>query len=143
MQGPGCHRSSPATAASTGAVVTSGTGTRVPDQIARRNGFTGPGVHNVDARVSREFPVFHEGMRFEFAAEAFNVLNHRNIIGVSTSAYTFVAPGGTYTGGTCPAASLNAGCMVPYTATPFGTPTSTSSTLYGERQLQLLGKFYF
>jgi hypothetical protein len=127
----------------TGAVVTSGTGTRVPDQIARRNGFTGPGIHNLDSRISREFPVFREGMRFEIAAEGFNVLNHRNIIGVATSGYTFVAPGGTYTGGTCPAASVNAGCIVPYTATPFGTPTSTASTLYGERQLQLLGKFYF
>ncbi len=126
-----------------GAVVTSGTGTRVPDQIARRNAFTGPGIHNLDSRISREFPVFRQGMRFEIAAEGFNVLNHRNVIGVSTSGYTFVAPGGTYTGGTCPAASINAGCIVPYTATAFGAQTSTSSTLYGARQLQLLGKFYF
>ena len=127
----------------TGAVVTSGTGTRVPDQIARRNAFTGPGIHNLDSRISRQFPVFREGMRFEIAAEGFNILNHRNIIGVNTSGYTFVAPGGTYTGGTCPAASVNAGCIVPYTQTAFGAPTSTASTLYGERQLQLLGKFYF
>jgi len=127
----------------TGAVVTSGTGTRVPDQVARRNAFSGPGVHNVDARMSREFPVWREGMRFELAAEAFNVLNHRNVLAVNNSAYTFVAPGGTYTGGTCPAASQGAGCIVPFTATPFGSPSSTSGVLYGPRQIQLLGKFYF
>ncbi len=126
-----------------GAVVTSGTGTRVPDQVARRNAFTGPGLHNVDARVSREFPVWREGMRFEVAAEAFNVLNHRNVLSVNSSAYTFVSPGGTYTGGTCPAASQGAGCIVPYTAVAFGSPSSTSGVLYGPRQLQLIGKFYF
>ncbi len=130
----------------TGAVVTSGTNTRVPDQIARRNGFTGPGIHNFDARVSREFPI-RAGVRFEIAAEGFNVLNHRNIISVSTNLDTFVAPGGSYSvnniAGKCPAASSGAGCIVPYTATQFGAPLSTSSTLYGSRQLQLLGKIYF
>ena len=129
-----------------GAVVTSGTGTRVPDQIARRNSFTGPGVHNLDARVAREFPI-REGIRLEFAAEAFNVANHRNILSVSTSGYTFVAPGGGYTvngvTGTCPVASQGAGCIVPYTAVTFGSTQSTASTLYGSRQVQLLGKIYF
>lgn len=130
-----------------GAVVTSGTGTRVPDQVARRNSFTGPGIHNVDARIAREFPI-REGIRLEFAAEAFNVLNHRNILSVATSGYTFVAPGGGYTingaAATCPAASQGAGCIVPFTGTPaFGSTQSTASTLYGSRQVQLLGKIYF
>ncbi len=130
----------------TGAMVTSGTGTRVPDQVARRNAFTGPGIHNLDARVSREFPI-REGVRFEVAAEGFNVLNHQNVISVSTNLDTFVAPGGSYTvngvAGSCPAASQGAGCIVPYTATTFGSATNTASTLYGSRQLQLLGKIYF
>jgi hypothetical protein len=127
-----------------GAMVTSGTGTRVPDAIARRNAFTGPGIHNVDARLSRDFPVYKEGMHLEFAAEAFNVMNHRNVTAVSTSGYSYVAPGGTVASGvTCPIASLAAGCIVPYTAVTFGSTTSTTSTLYGPRQLQLIGKFTF
>ncbi len=121
----------------------SGTPGRVPDAIARRNSFTGPGVHNLDARVSRIFPL-REGMSFEIAAEAFNVVNHRNILAVTTAAYAYVAPGASGQGVACPGtAATSAGCIVPFTSTPFGTPTSTSSILYGPRQLQLLGKFYF
>ena len=123
-----------------------GTPARVPDAIARRNSFAGPGVHNLDARVSRQFPFLREGMRLELSAEAFNVVNHRNILSVTTAAYAYVAPGATGQGVTCPAnttANPSAGCIVPFTATPFATPTSTSSTLYGPRQIQLLGKLYF
>ncbi len=127
----------------TGAVVTSGTGTRVPDQVARRNSFKGPGVHNVDARISRQFHLPREGMYFEVAAEAFNVANHRNILAVNNAAYSFISPGASSAGVSCPASSQGAGCIIPYTATPFGSPASTSNTLYGPRQLQLLGKFYF
>ena len=123
-----------------GAQVTSGTGYRVPDQLARRNSYKGPGVHNTDMRVSREFPFFHEGMRLELAAEAFNVANHRNILAVNTSAYSYTAPS-TAAGSTCPTALYSGGCFSPYSL--FYTPTSTSSTIYGPRQLQLLGRLYF
>ena len=122
-----------------------GTPGRVPDQIARRNSFTGPGIHNLDARVSRQFPI-REGVRLELSAEAFNVVNHRNILAVTETAYAFVAPGASGQGVACPASSAatpSAGCIVPFTSTPFATPTSTSSVLYGPRQLQLLGKLYF
>ncbi len=122
----------------------SGTPGRVPNQIAARNAFPGPGVHNLDARVSREFPLRHEGMHIELAAEAFNVVNHRNILSVSTAAYAYVAPGQSGQGVTCGvSAASTSGCIVPYTATPFGTPTSTSSVIYGPRQLQLIGRFFF
>ncbi len=36
--------------------------TASPTQIATRNSYKGPGVHNTDARLSRQFPLFHEGM---------------------------------------------------------------------------------
>ena len=124
-----------------GAQVTSGTGVRVPDAVARRNAFKGPGVHNVDARVSREFPLGFESMRLEIAAEAFNVANHRNVLAVNTSGFTFQAPGAANTA--CPAASVVAGCIVPFASNSFGAPASTSSGLYGPRQLQLLAKLYF
>ncbi len=125
----------------TNALFTSGTGGRVPDQIAGRNSFKGPGVHNLDARVSRQFPIFREGMRVEIAAEAFNAINHRNILAVNTNYAAYSAP--TAGSATCPtnAAGTALGCFTPFAA--FGTPTATSNVLYGERQLQLLGKFYF
>ena len=121
----------------------SGTNGRVPDAIARRNAFTGPGIHNVDARVGRTFTL-HENIKLEFFAEAFNLANHKNILGVSTNLYTFVNPGAAYNGGTCPATGNN-GCIVPLAAgaTAFAAQTSTSSVLYGPRQLQLVGKLYF
>lgn len=122
----------------TGAVVTSGTGTRVPDTIARRNGFNGPGVHNLDSRLSRRFPLPHEGMSLEFAAEAFNVVNHRNILAVNSSLVNYTAAGSATS--SCPFAG-SSGCFTPNAA--FGSPTSTSNILYGPRQIQLLGKFVF
>ncbi len=120
-----------------GAQVTSGTGYRVPDVLAPRNSFKGPGVHNTDARVSRQFPFFREGMHLEIAAEAFNIANHRNILAVNNSAYSYAAPGTTG----CSVTLYTGGCFSPYSL--FYTPTSTSSTIYGSRQLQLLGKLYF
>ncbi len=123
-----------------GAMVTSGTGYRVPDVIARRNSYKGPGVHNTDARLSRQFPIWREGMNLEFAAEAFNIANHRNILAVNNSAYTYTAPT-TVAAPTSCAASNTGGCFAPYSQ--FFTPTSTSSTIYGPRQLQLLARFTF
>jgi hypothetical protein len=125
----------------------SGTNGRVPTAIAPRNSFKGPGVHNVDARVSRTFAV-HERFRVELFAEAFNVLNHRNILSVSTNLYNFQTTSSSGTAGSsgvvCGTA-LGAGCIVPLAtgATAFGAPTGTSSVIYGPRQLQLAGKLYF
>ncbi len=131
---------------------TSGPSARVPDFIAGRNAFKGPGVHNVDARVSREFPIFKERYHLEFAAEAFNVANHRNILSVSTALVAYSAPGATYqtvTGGptsACPATSTgNVGCLgaLSSSTAAFGSPTGTSGQIYGERQVQLIGRFVF
>jgi hypothetical protein len=137
----------------TNAAFTSGPGARVPDFIARRNAFAGPGVHNLDARLSRTFPILHDRYSFEVAAEAFNVVNHRNILGVGTSLVAYAAPGATYTPAgsatqTCPSTTNNpgtVGCLVPLSSstTPFMAETSTSSTIYNERQLQLLARFTF
>ncbi|MBE7182746.1 MAG: carboxypeptidase regulatory-like domain-containing protein, partial [Terriglobus roseus] len=126
-----------------GAQVTSGTGYRVPDQIATRNSYKGPGVHNTDARISRQFPIFHD-MRIEIAAEAFNLANHRNILAVNTSAYNYTAPTAPTAANPNPACNANqfsGGCFAPNPS--FYTPTSTSSTIFGPRQLQFLGRLYF
>jgi hypothetical protein len=50
---------------------------------ARRRFFSGPGMENLDATVSREFSL-REGRAFEFRAEAFNVFNHAQFFGPAT-----------------------------------------------------------
>ncbi|MGB8846189.1 MAG: carboxypeptidase regulatory-like domain-containing protein [Terracidiphilus sp.] len=50
---------------------------------ARRRFFSGPGMENLDATVSREFSM-SEGRALEFRAEAFNVFNHAQFFGPST-----------------------------------------------------------
>jgi hypothetical protein len=109
--------------------------------MVKRNGFVGPGVHNLDMRVSREFPI-HEKYRFQILGEAFNIVNHRNGLGVATTAYSFVAPAAT--AATCPAGAHTNTCIAPYvSSTPFGVINSTSSILYGARQLQVAAKLFF
>ncbi|WP_263367655.1 TonB-dependent receptor [Edaphobacter bradus] len=109
-------------------------------QVAR-NGFHGPGVHNIDLRVSRDFPI-HENVRFQIVGEAFNLVNHRNGLGVATSAFSFVAP--TATSVTCPVSGHSNTCIAPFvSSTPFGTINNTSGTLYGPRQLQVAAKLFF
>jgi hypothetical protein len=119
-----------------------------PPEIPR-NSQPGPGVRNIDFRVTREVPV-HEQMHFEFIAEAFNLMNHTIISGTNTAFATQLAPTGAT--GSCPTmtpadGSQFAGCIVPFkSSTPsgaFGVMTSTNSLLYGPRQLQLSGKFFF
>lgn len=125
----------------------SGTPGRVPTAIAPRNAFKGPGIHNTDMRISREFPI-REGIRLEIAAEAFNIANHRNLLGVNQNFATFQTPGTSTTAGTgaaataCPTSATD-GCIVPYTQTGFGVQTSTSGTIYTPRQLQFLGRLFF
>jgi hypothetical protein len=126
----------------------SGTPGRVPDAAARRNAFIGPGVHNIDARVSRDFPL-HESISLQLYAEAYNITNHKNILSVSTNLYNYLTPGSapstTPSGVVTCGATLGAGCITPLptSSTQFGTQTGTSSVLYGPRQLQLAAKLFF
>ena len=119
----------------------SGTPGRAP-QVSR-NAFPGPGLRNLDARVSRDIPL-HESIRLQVLAEAFNVLNSQNRLAVTTTAYSWSAPSASSI--VCNNAEHTNGCISPYTATggtPFGTTTGTTSTLYGPRQLQFTAKLFF
>ena len=49
---------------------------------ARRRFFSGPGMENFDATLSRSFSV-HEGHVMEFRVEAFNVVNHAQFFGAT------------------------------------------------------------
>jgi len=79
---------------------------------AGRNSVRGPSFWNLDTSLFRLFPV-GEGRKFEFRAEAFNLLNNVNL--------------------GQPNNDLNSG-------TAFGTINSTANTA---RQLQLAMKFIF
>jgi Carboxypeptidase regulatory-like domain/TonB dependent receptor len=49
-----------------------------PAAMVARNAFRGPGAYNLDAVLSKTFPI-HEQINLEFRAEGFNVLNHHNL----------------------------------------------------------------
>ena len=108
-----------------------------------RNVFTGPGLHNVDFRVMREFFI-REHLRLQFLGEAFNIFNQTNLNlsgNTATTAYNYVAVGGKG----CPTSAYAAsnGCLIP--SPTFMAPSSGTSTntLYGPRQLQFSAKLVF
>ena len=49
-----------------------------PANMSARNAFRGPGIWNLDAVVSKTFPL-RERVNLEFRAEGFNILNHHNL----------------------------------------------------------------
>jgi hypothetical protein len=46
--------------------------------MTARNAFRGPGAWNLDASLSKTFPI-HEQVNLEFRAEGFDILNHHNL----------------------------------------------------------------
>ncbi len=96
----------------------------------KRNAFPSNGIRNVDARMSRDVN-FTERIKMQFFVEMFNVANRRQITGYNTTAYQY---GGTINGNIS---------ITPFTSTPFGTPSSTSSVLFGPRQMQFTAKLFF
>jgi hypothetical protein len=113
----------------------SATGGRAP-QVAR-NAFPGPGLRDIDARISRDFPIY-EKAKLEILGEAFNLFNQQNRLSVNTTAFSYAAAGS----GTACSGHTNA-CIYPYPSLPFESTTSTSSLLYGARQLQVSAKLIF
>jgi hypothetical protein len=127
-----------------------------PPQIGR-NSINMPGFNDFDMRVSRNVPI-HDKIYMQFATDAFNLLNRQIVTGVNGTYTTFLAPGasGKVTSTlsyTCQAVAVpsgssgQTGCFVPYTGTglsAFGVTSSTSSsTLYTARQLQVSAKLFF
>ena len=127
---------------------------RVPFLARNSNVFSG--IHNLDARVGRVFPI-HNTINFSVYAEVFNLANHREVAGVSATGYQYIQPGKTDAGsGISCAATQPVPCIAPYTGpnntlpgtagdttTPFGTPTTTAGVLYGARQMQFIAKINF
>jgi hypothetical protein len=112
------------------------TSTRVP--WIGRNTYNYPKTAVFDMRLSKNFylpAIHHYGLnsepRLEFLVELFNVMNHQNITGLSTEAYTL--------------SSIKPNFLpqlTPYAQ--FGTYTNSNSNFtYSPRQLQLAARFHF
>jgi hypothetical protein len=101
-----------------------------------KNTFRGPTqIRDVDFRIGRDFILFRERYKLQVFIEAFNLFNHTIFTSVNTSAYSYVSGG---TAGLCPGANP---CLNPQSS--FLTPTASSNSLIGARQLQISGKFFF
>ena len=118
-----------------------------PPEI-RRNSQPGPGVRNIDFRITRDIPI-HDKIYMQFIGEAFNLLNHEIVSSVNSTFATYAAPkaGACSASGTVPTGSNFYGCIIPYAASSpsgaFGVKTGTNSLLYGPRQLQVAAKLFF
>ena len=80
-------------------------------------------VRDLDLRLTRDFR-FTERFKLQVIGEAFNLFNHTNVNGVTTTGYS-------YSG------------LILNPQTSFLAPTSTSSIFGGARQLQISGKLFF
>jgi hypothetical protein len=109
----------------------SGGANRIPG--LNRNNYQSPKTWVVDLRASKRV-VIHEHYNLEFLAEAFNLANHQNVTGVGATAYSISENTTTHTNS-----------LVQYTATPFGSITSTNNSnfAYNIRQLQMAVRFTF
>jgi hypothetical protein len=102
-----------------------------------KNTFRSPVRQTVDYRMSRTFGIT-EGTKLEFIAEAFNLLNHPNVTGISSGQFNL----GTCTGTN---AAGNLSCTLTNNAS-FGTPSSggiDNGTNQRERQIQFALRFTF
>ena len=98
-----------------------------------RNDFQYPKTWVVDLRASKSV-VVHERYNLQFLAEAFNLANHQNVTGVGATAYSISENTTTHTNN-----------LAQYTATPFGSITSTNNSnfAFNIRQLQMAVRFTF
>lgn len=93
-----------------------------------RNTFRFPSTYVQDLRLSKTIK-YQERYSVELLADAFNLANHTNVTGVSTSGYSVATTG---TGCSTAAPCLN------FNASTFGVPNSANSNFtYSPRQLQL------
>ena len=101
--------------------------------FVHRNNSSYAGVHNLDMRIARTFPI-HEKLNFQIFAEAFNLANHQNVTSVGSTAYTVAQDKTTLTN-----------TLVPYTSTPFRAISSTdnSNFAYSVRQIQMSFRLKF
>ena len=99
-----------------------------------RNPFYGPDFRDLDVRLAREFQI-GERVKLSLMGEVFNLFNTTNVLTVNQTAFTYAAAGS----GVC-AGHTNA-CMVP--SPTFMAPSTSSSLIFGPRQVQISGRLTF
>jgi len=105
-----------------------GSGGRLIIDVVGRNTFRLPRTQVVDLRISKKF-TFAENYKIEVLGEGFNLFNHINVTGDSTTGY--------FVGGTAAAPTLTFNA-------PFGTTsTANSNFAYSSRQIQIGVRFLF
>jgi hypothetical protein len=96
-----------------------GSGGRSGIDFLGRNTFRRPNTQIMDLKISKIFKM-RERYSLEFSGEGFNVFNHKNITGTSTTAY------------------ILSGTTLTYQASGFGVPnTANSNFVFNTRQVQL------
>lgn len=116
--------------------------------VVKRNDFRGPRQQNVTIRLQKRFPM-GEGRRLELSFEAFNTFNHPNFSGVNTlwglganpaNPDNFSTP---LVWGKVYPANPTASTAVTNTFGAFTSTSATSTTIPGQRELQLGAKFFY
>ena len=146
-----------------GGAISSGSGspTNGRPPYVGRNSIPMPNWNDADLRLGRKFPI-HEEMSLDLTLDAFNLLNQTIVQGVNSnygqwtpaagtvSATTVTLPSGGQVScpatGNAPSNSSLQGCFSPFTgvgANTFNVKNTTTSNLYGPRQLQFAAKFTF
>ena len=106
-------------------IICASAGSRNP--FLSRNFFQQPATFNVDLRVARKIQVKEWG-QLELLAEAFNLTNHVNVVGVNTQEYS---------------ASVVSGQASFTQSSTFGLANASAATLSRERNFQFAARFHF
>jgi len=100
-----------------------------------RNSFKQPNTTVIDCRLQKDLRV-NERFNFELLGEMFNVLNHQNVTGVNSTAYSINQTASTLVYQPATGAGVN--------ASGFGTVNNADSNfVYSQRQIQLGVKLDF
>jgi len=123
------------------------------DDVVGRNTFRLPTTWVPDLRISKNIQV-KERYTVELSADMFNVANHVNVTGVSTTGYTVstgtvpTPSGNIVCSAAAPCLNFNTSGPTPATGSPFatvfGVPNSANSNfIYSPRQIQLGARIKF
>jgi len=123
-----------------GAGVNGSNGRKGIDAVGRST-FRQKRTINMDLRISKKVQ-FGERYSVELIGEAFNIFNHQNVTGVSTTGYS-ISTTGSVTSSNINTPCTNAAPCLSYNAS-FGTVNNSNSNFaYSPRQIQIGFRFFF
>jgi len=110
-------------------ILGAGGSNRIP--VLAPNTFSLPNIVNVDLRLQKSFNIW-ERAKFTLSGDAFNLLNHVNVTGISTQIFSISGNNLTFQNG---APGTN--------TTRFAIPTASSNNLFAQRQIQIGARLDF